>query len=103
MVNVAGKRASLSHLNQQLSAVPGVQDCVFVAPEDDGSGRTGRLVAFAVAPGLAIEAVMAALRQVIDPAFLPRPLHLVAALPRNELGKLPRQAIVRLLERVGEA
>jgi acyl-coenzyme A synthetase/AMP-(fatty) acid ligase len=37
------------------------------------------------------------LRQRIDAAFLPRPLHLVPALPRNTLGKLPRDEIARLL------
>ena len=36
---------------------------------------------------------MNALRQRIDSAFLPRPLHFVDALPRNETGKLPRQAL----------
>ena len=41
--------------------------------------------------------ILAALRQRIDAAFLPRPLHLVAALPRNTLGKLPREEIMRLL------
>ena len=36
---------------------------------------------------------MNALRQRIDAAFLPRPLCLVDALPRNATGKLPRQAL----------
>ena len=43
------------------------------------------------------DAILAALRQRIDAAFLPRPLHLVVALPRNTLGKLPREEIARLL------
>jgi acyl-coenzyme A synthetase/AMP-(fatty) acid ligase len=33
----------------------------------------------------------------MDPVFLPRPLRLVAALPRNETGKLPRAQLVELL------
>jgi acyl-coenzyme A synthetase/AMP-(fatty) acid ligase len=40
---------------------------------------------------------MAALRKRIDPAFLPRPLVLVDALPRNEMGKLPRAEALRLM------
>jgi acyl-coenzyme A synthetase/AMP-(fatty) acid ligase len=34
----------------------------------------------------------------VDPVFLPRPLRLVDALPRNETGKLPRAALLRLLQ-----
>jgi acyl-coenzyme A synthetase/AMP-(fatty) acid ligase len=33
----------------------------------------------------------------VDPAFLPRPLLLVDALPRNEVGKLPRERVLALL------
>jgi acyl-coenzyme A synthetase/AMP-(fatty) acid ligase len=39
---------------------------------------------------------MQALRSRVDPAFLPRPLILVAALPRNDLGKLVRADLLRL-------
>ena len=43
---------------------------------------------------------MSALRQRIDPAFLPRPLCFVEALPRNETGKLPRIAVEDLVTRL---
>ena len=39
---------------------------------------------------------LAALRERIDPAFLPRPLCLVDELPRNATGKLPRGALDEL-------
>jgi acyl-coenzyme A synthetase/AMP-(fatty) acid ligase len=55
-----------------------------------------RLMAFAVAPGLTPEAIVAALRRQIDPAFLPRPLVLLDRLPRNSLGKLPREALLAM-------
>ena len=54
-------------------------------------------VALAVAPGLQPMQVMAALREHVDPVFLPRPLRLVDALPRNETGKLTHDALMRLL------
>jgi acyl-coenzyme A synthetase/AMP-(fatty) acid ligase len=38
---------------------------------------------------------MTALRARIDPVFLPRPLRLIDALPRNEVGKLTREAALR--------
>jgi acyl-coenzyme A synthetase/AMP-(fatty) acid ligase len=97
LVNVAGKRSSLEYLNYHLNSIPGVCDGAFVAPANDGEG-VSRLTAFAVAPNLAREDVMDALRQRIDAAFLPRPLVLVEALPRNATGKLPRRALEELLD-----
>jgi acyl-coenzyme A synthetase/AMP-(fatty) acid ligase len=41
--------------------------------------------------------VLSALRKRIDAAFLPRPLYFVDALPRNDTGKLPREALRRLM------
>jgi len=92
LVNIAGKRTSLAHLNYHLNSIEGVRDGVFVVPEQEGEAVT-KLTAYVVAPGLSGEALMNALRQRIDAAFLPRPLHFVDALPRNETGKLPRQAL----------
>jgi len=101
LVNIAGKRTSLSHLNYHLNAIPGVTDGVFVMPEEEDGGTT-RLIAFAVAaPGLSAQAILAALRQRLDPAFLPRPLVLVDALPRNTLGKLPHDVIRRWADAYG--
>jgi acyl-coenzyme A synthetase/AMP-(fatty) acid ligase len=96
MVNIAGKRTSLAHLNYHLNAIEGVRDGAFLATEAEAGG-VGRLVAFAVAPATTAREILAALRGRIDPAFLPRPLHLVETLPRNALGKLPREAVMRLL------
>jgi acyl-coenzyme A synthetase/AMP-(fatty) acid ligase len=96
LVNIAGKRSSLSYLNFQLNAIPGVEDGVFVMPPDEG-GAVTRLMAFVVAPQLTGDAILAALRARIDPAFMPRPLCLVGALPRNSLGKLPEAHIRQLV------
>ena len=95
LVNIAGKRTSLAHLNYHLNSIEGVRDGVFVAPEGEGEG-VARLTAYVVAPGLSSERLMSALRSRIDAAFLPRPLHFVDALPRNATGKLPRQALDEL-------
>jgi hypothetical protein len=97
MVNVAGKRGSLAHLARQLTEIEGVEDGVFLMPEDDVAGAPTRLIAVAVAPGLDAATILAELRERIEPAFLPRPLHLVDSLPRNALGKLPRSDILRLI------
>jgi acyl-coenzyme A synthetase/AMP-(fatty) acid ligase len=100
LVNIAGKRTSLAHLNYHLNSIEGVRDGVFVMPDEVGEGVT-RLMAFVVAPGVAPERIVAALRQRVDAAFLPRPLSLVDVLPRNAVGKLPREEILRLIAKAG--
>jgi acyl-coenzyme A synthetase/AMP-(fatty) acid ligase len=104
LINIAGKRTSLSYLNHHLNSIEGVRDGVFVMPEED-DGTVTRLMAFVVAPDLTNETLTAALRRRIDAAFLPRPLCFVESLPRNETGKLPRLAVndlvVRLAARAG--
>lgn len=100
LVNIAGKRSSLGYLNAHLNAIEGVHDGVFVIPDapDGDDGGAVRLMAFVVAPGLTAATIIGALRQRIDPAFLPRPLCFVEALPRNTLGKLPSDALRQLVE-----
>ena len=101
LVNIAGKRTSLGHLDVQLNAIDGVIDGVFVMPEDADPGadadadpdRVTRLAALVVAPTLTANEVLAALRTRIDPVFLPRPLYRVDELPRNATGKLTHAAL----------
>ena len=93
MVNVAGKRSSLAHLDAQLRAIAGVADGAFYMPDEDSGADVRRLAAFVVAPTLTRAALLAELRQRIDPAFLPRPLVLLERLPRAQTGKLPREAL----------
>ena len=97
VINIAGKRTSLANLNFQLNAISGVSDGVFFMP-DEQDHRITRLTALVVAPHMTASEISAALRTRIDAAFLPRPIYFVDALPRNSTGKLPREAIVALLQ-----
>jgi acyl-coenzyme A synthetase/AMP-(fatty) acid ligase len=101
LVNVAGKRSSFAYLNAQLNAIPGVVDGAFFLRTADPAGSAGvaRLAAAVVAPALTAPQLMDALRQRIDPAFLPRPLLMVDELPRNATGKLPHHALQALAAR----
>ncbi|KVF81091.1 AMP-binding protein [Burkholderia vietnamiensis] len=106
LVNIAGKRTSLAYLNHQLNAIAGVVDGVFFMPDEAAPAgaearreAVTRLVALVVAPTLAAADLQRALRERIDPAFMPRPLVFVDALPRNETGKLPRDALAALVAR----
>jgi len=96
LLEIAGKRASLGDLNRRLLAIAGVEDGVVFALDAEG-GSVGRLAALAVAPALSEAEILAALRGAVDPVFLPRPLRLVGALPRNATGKLPRDALLQAL------
>jgi acyl-coenzyme A synthetase/AMP-(fatty) acid ligase len=98
LLEIAGKRASLGDLTRKLQAVPGVVDGVVFQLEAGAAGNgVRRIAALAVAPQLDAAAILQALRRSIDPVFLPRPLKCVAALPRNATGKLPRAALLALL------
>ncbi|MFD1560482.1 AMP-binding protein [Paraburkholderia silviterrae] len=113
LINIAGKRTSLSYLNHQINAIPGVADGVFFMPGDAahasggaqaganadnaGSGAVTRLVALVVAPTLTAAGLQRALRERIDAAFMPRPLVFVESLPRNETGKLPHDVLAALV------
>ncbi|MBN3569593.1 acyl-CoA synthetase family protein [Burkholderia cenocepacia] len=104
LVNIAGKRTSLAYLNHQLNAIAEVVDGVFFMPDEAAPthGDTAlepvtRLVALVVAPTLSAADLQRALRERIDPAFMPRPLVFVDALPRNETGKLPRDVLAALV------
>jgi acyl-coenzyme A synthetase/AMP-(fatty) acid ligase len=103
LINIAGKRSSLSHLNHHLNSVEGVQDGAFWLPAQDDAHGVARLVAFVVAPGLTADAlhaqVLRGLRERLDAAFLPRRIVGVPALPREPTGKLPAEAFKAWAER----
>jgi len=100
LVNIAGKRTSLAYLNYHLNSIDGVRDGAFVVPEQAHDSVT-RLAAYVVAPDLTRDELLHALRRRIDVVFLPRPLHFVEALPRNETGKLPLRALRQIAAGLG--
>ncbi len=98
LVNIAGKRHSLASLDYHLNSLPGVVDGAFYMPDETSPDHVTRLAACVVAPGMSASTLLAALRERVDPVFLPRPLVFVDELPRNRTGKLPRAALQALLQ-----
>ena len=92
LIHVAGRRASLGHLNLQLNRIDGVVDGAFWMPEQVADAVV-RPVAFVVAPGLDGTAIVAALRERLEAAFVPRRVVHVDALPREPTGKLTASAL----------
>ncbi len=100
LINIAGNRASLSDLTLKLNAIEGVRDGVFIMPDDQAGKDVARVVALVVAPDLDKKKILSMLAEHVSPVFLPRPLYQVDSLPRNAMGKLPREALSRLLEQL---
>ena len=98
MIKVAGKRTSLQEITRHLLAIPGVVDAAVFVPQQDA-----RPVALVVAPTLTPQQIRMQLTERIEAVFLPRPLLRVERLPRNDVGKLPREALLALWSRHRES
>lgn len=105
LVNIAGKRTSLAYLNQQLLAIDGVADGVVFVPDHAPGNRIARPLAFVVLAMPASSAnarttartrILQALRDRLDPAFVPRSVVLLDALPRTDSGKLPQDRLAAM-------
>ncbi len=95
LINIGGKRTSLGELNHRLNEIQGVEDgSYFVPPQNDADHK--RLVAFVVAKDLREEGIRKALKQHLDPVFLPRPIYFVDHLPRTSSGKLTRENLLEI-------
>ena len=93
VVKLGGKRTSLAALNATLNAIPGVEDGAFLPPESSATNFLARMQVFAVSSTQSAQSILLALREQIEPVFLPRSVRLVPALPRNAVGKLTIQAL----------
>jgi acyl-CoA synthetase (AMP-forming)/AMP-acid ligase II len=92
LIHVAGRRSSLAHLNFHLNSIAGVDDGAFWLPDEVADGVV-RPVAFVVAPTLSAGQIIAALRQRLEPVFVPRRVVQVKAFPREGTGKLTVRAL----------
>jgi acyl-coenzyme A synthetase/AMP-(fatty) acid ligase len=98
LINIGGKRTSLGELNHRLNEINGVEDgAYFVPPQKDSDHK--RLIAFIVAKDLREKDILKALRQHLDPVFLPRPIYFVDRLLRTSSGKLTRENLLEIYSR----
>jgi acyl-coenzyme A synthetase/AMP-(fatty) acid ligase len=93
MINVGGKRASLSDLAAKLLEIEGVSDGVVFMPRGAQHQRPAALVV----SDLSARQIARLLARRIDPVLLPRPIKKVAAIPRNETGKAPDRLLQEAL------
>ncbi|GGW85004.1 AMP-binding protein [Alteromonas halophila] len=99
LIKIAGKRGSLFEINQVLQRFDGLQDGIIVMPESDADTKgTTRLCAIVALKENSDKAALTAfLRQHLDSAFVPRPVYVVDALPRESNGKLLKAKVGELL------
>nr|WP_305890982.1 AMP-binding protein [Methylomonas sp. WSC-7] len=90
MVKIGGKRASLTELNRRLKDIDGVEDGFCFIQEN------GRLAAVVVSK-LNSQAIKLSLQPYLDEVFLPRKIHFVTEIPRNQTGKLAKIELEKLL------
>ncbi|MEA3405791.1 MAG: AMP-binding protein [Pseudomonadota bacterium] len=92
LIKIAGKRASLTELNHHMQTIKGITEGSFFYSEN-----SKRLTLFIVSQ-LTRHDILMVLRQLIDPAFLPRPIIFVEKLPRNNVGKILYSELSALLK-----
>lgn len=95
IIKVGGKRVSMAFIKDTILKQPGVDDCAILVQEHERI----RLHAFVVARGgLDRSALRQLLLTYLDPVTLPR-IHVVAELPRADLGKVSKRVLQDLLVR----
>jgi len=96
-INIGGKRGSLVEVNNVLLKFPGLIDGAVIFPTQDRA--VPRLVALVVLSEPSDkEKLKAHFRHYLDAVFLPRPILLVDALPREESGKLEKSKLLDLYQ-----
>lgn len=94
LVKIGGKRSSLAELNRRLTDIEGIADGLFFTVEDErGECRLAAVVVSALSRG----EILAALRPVMDPVFLPRRIHYLEEIPRTAVGKVAKEMLEKLL------
>ena len=83
-------------------SAPGVRDGVVFLLDASGE-KVNRPVALVVADDISKESLTAHFAKYLDPVFLPRPLHFVASLPREENGKLVRSKLLHFFNEIKAA
>ncbi|MCP4936763.1 MAG: amino acid adenylation domain-containing protein [bacterium] len=96
MVKIAGKRISLTGIENILTYCPGVNDAAVISVPVNGIIRDKALwavVAASAEHALSTQIIQAFLQKRLDSVEIPRRILIVDRLPRNSNGKLPRKVL----------
>ena len=92
IVKIYGKRISKTQIKNILEAMPDISESVIME-----NPKGNRLVAFVVSDKLSPQEIARMLAIEIDTTFIPRPIVIVDAIPRNRNGKINRACLMELM------
>lgn len=95
VVKVGGERVNLAAMEDRIASVPGVRDAVVLSTGDAG-GHGQQVLAAIVGDDVTDAALRESLLLAFSASSLPRKMIRVAALPREDSGKLQRKQALRL-------
>ena len=101
IVKIAGKRVSLTNIEDSICTCPGVAEAAVIAVPAKGLVRDMAIWAAVVADGdypLSPRQLQTALRDKLDGIEIPRRILVVDQLPRTASGKLPGKAVANLFD-----
>jgi long-chain acyl-CoA synthetase len=90
LVNIGGERTSALEIEAAIRRVDGVGDVAVVFVRDELYGAACVAYVEPVAQGVTEDQVLADLRRLVSGHKIPKALHLVPSLPRNQHGKVDR-------------
>jgi acyl-coenzyme A synthetase/AMP-(fatty) acid ligase len=102
LLNVGGKRTTLSDISNKILAIEGVDDVVVFLPDDDSNNFAQRPAALVVTK-VGKQKICNEITRIIDPVFVPRPIKIVSALPRSESGKIQRTRLMEFIKKDHES
>lgn len=98
VAKIGGRRVDLGDVEACLRAQPGVRDARVLAVESGGARGLALWAVIEAAADLALDPLRSALARRFEAVTLPKRYRVVAALPRNESGKVPRSALLALFD-----
>jgi 4-coumarate--CoA ligase (photoactive yellow protein activation family) len=102
IIKIAGKRVSLTNIEDSICTCPGVAEAAVIAVPAKGLVRDMAIWAAVVADGdypLSPRQLQSALRDKLDGIEIPRRILVVDQLPRTTSGKLPGKAVKKLFDK----
>jgi amino acid adenylation domain-containing protein len=92
-VKIMGYRIELGEIEHTLVAIDGIDDAVVVVETEEHSGLEELVAYYEAAADLPLSALLAEIRRSLPPYMAPRRYRRVAGIPRNNRGKVAREAL----------
>ncbi len=95
-VKVAGKRFSLTDIEDVANSMPGISEAAALMVPDDVTGEAVRLFAVPESNGVTEDSVLLFCKQNLPPFKVPRDVTLVKEIPKNTFGKVQKRKLLEI-------